>query len=459
MHDENGTILIVDDEADIRWVLRRILEEQGHRILEAANGREGLSQVEQHRPDLILIDLRMPLVDGMQLLKTIRDRFPDLVAVILTAHGDVGSAVEAIKMGAFDFLVKPVSEEIIRVTVRNGLDKARLIRRVEHLEGQLPHQPTGRIIGHSLAIRRAIELVDKVAPTDLTVLLVGESGTGKELFAHMIHQKSSRRAAAFIAVDGGAFPETLAESELFGYEKGAFTGADKRKIGKFELAHEGTLFLDEIGNMTLDVQAKILRAIEQKKIYRVGGRSLIPIDARVISATNADLEEMVRKDRFREDLYYRLNAFTIEIPPLRARQDDLPLLIDHFMKQSHWGSQGVTISNEAMELLLTYDWPGNIRELKNTVERAILICSGIVVPDDLPPKIRTARDADSRKSLSGTRTSLKKTGDWGARLEEEKAIREILEKTGWNRAETAMILEIDVKTLYNKMKKYNIHPY
>jgi len=451
-----ASILLVDDEPDIRWVLRRILEKEGYAISEAGNGKEASDLLEKGGIDFVFLDLRMPRMDGMSLLRQFHEKFPDLIVVILTAHGDVALAVEATKLGAFDFMVKPVGEEEIKVVVKNGLEKARLKHTVERLEGQLPPQQTGPIIGQSSAITKALELVQKVAPTDLTVLLIGESGTGKELFASMIHRNSHRSDKPFITVDGGAFPETLAESELFGYEKGAFTGADRRRLGKFELAHEGTLFLDEIGNMSIDVQAKILRALEQKKIYRVGGRTLIPVDARIISATNADIEEMVRINRFREDLFYRLNAFTIEIPPLRERKGDIDLLVKHFISMSQWGGHNVEIADEAMRCLVNYDWPGNIRQLKNCIDRTLLICSGTITLEDLPAKIRQREEGPEDVPEF---QNLKDAGEWGARLEEEKIIRATLEKTAGNRGETANLLGIDVKTLYNKMKKYKIKPF
>ncbi|MBN2384971.1 sigma-54-dependent Fis family transcriptional regulator [bacterium] len=451
-----ATIALIDDEADLRWVLRRILVEDNYAVVEAENGTDGLKLIEKGGIDFVFLDLKMPGMDGMDLLKIIHEKFPDMVVVVLTAHGDVSQAVEATKLGAFDFMIKPVSEERIKVAVKNGLERHRLQSTVERLEGRLPPVQTGPIIGQSPAVKKALELVTKVAPTDLTVLLIGESGTGKELFASMIHRSSLRANKPFIAVDGGAFPESLAESELFGYEKGSFTGAERRRLGKFELAHEGTLFLDEIGNMTLDVQSKILRALEQKKIYRVGGRTLIPVDARIVAATNADMEDMVKNNRFREDLFYRLNAFTIEIPPLRERIGDIKLLIEYFVSLSQWACDHITISDEAMCLLTNYDWPGNIRQLKNCIDRALLICSGTIKPEDLPSQIQTSETISSDHPDF---KSLKEAGDWGARLEEEKIIRKTLEQTGGNRGEAADILGIDVKTLYNKIKKYQINPY
>lgn len=449
-----SSILIIDDEPDIRWVLKRILEEDGHDVAEVHNGYEGLSLLGKEDFDLVILDLRMPEVDGMTILRKIKSDFHDTVVIILTAHNEVSAAVEATKLGAFDFLVKPADEETLKVTVNKGLEHARLQEKLERLEGLVPKILTGPIIGNSAAVQRAITLVKKVAPADIAVLLNGESGTGKELFATMIHKHSRRKNNPFIPVDGGAFPDSLAEHELFGSEKGAFTGADKRRVGKFELAHQGTLFLDEIGNMNLDVQAKILRAIEQKKIYRVGGKRLVDVDVRIITATNANLEEMVRKGRFREDLYYRLNAFTIDIPALRERLDDIPLLVSHFISKLNLGEKSVAISEDALDILKNYHWPGNIRELKNCIERAVLITNGEIIPDDLPTRIM--QKSYDHELDPGYKT-LKEAGEWGARREEEKLIRQTLNEKSWNRAETANTLGIDVKTLYNKMKKYGIN--
>ncbi len=383
----NEKILVIDDEEAILESLADILEDEGYQVITAKNAAEGLQKVKQEQPDLLILDVWLPDQDGLKLLKTLRKESPDLPVIVISGHGTVETAVKAIKLGAFDFLEKPLSYDRVVVTVANAL-KFRALRE-ENIT--LKRHLTGPgITGQSQAVLELREAIERVAQTDATVLITGESGVGKEVAARMIHTLSRRAEKPFVAVNCAAIPEDLIESELFGHEKGAFTGAVSSKKGKFDLADGGTIFLDEIGDMSLSAQAKVLRVLQEKCFERVGGTKTISVDVRVIAATNKNLTEEIKKGRFREDLYYRLNVIPIHIPPLRERPEDIPLLVEEFLDEfaRHSGLGRKKITPEAMEALKRYPWPGNIRELRNLIERLVILSKRDTISlEDLPPEI------------------------------------------------------------------------
>ncbi|MDI3542494.1 MAG: hypothetical protein PWP57_97 [Candidatus Atribacteria bacterium] len=375
-------ILVVDDEESLREMLQEFLEGEGMLVELAQNGQEALEKLRSLNLDLVLLDLRMPGISGIEILQEIKKEEPDLPVVVITAYGSVDNAVETLKMGAFDFITKPFKLEELRNAISRALEVELLKRERQYLLEEMQDQFCFEgVVGQSPRMREVMRVASLVAKTDATALIYGESGTGKELLARSIHYQSSRRDKPFVVVNCGAIAETLLESELFGHEKGAFTGAQARKLGKFELADEGTIFLDEIGEMSPAMQVKILRVLQERSFERVGGTNLIQVDVRIIAATNRDLRKEVREGKFREDLYYRLNVVPIELPPLRSRKEDLPLLCDFIIKKHsqklHKKIKG--ISPQAMRLLKKYNWPGNIRELDNVIERAIILTEDEII--------------------------------------------------------------------------------
>ncbi len=438
-------ILIVDDEAVVRESLGNWFREEGYAVDVAGSGKETLQKLGEHAYDIFLIDIKMPGMDGLQLQRRIREINPEATIIIMTAYASVETAVEAMKQGAYDYIVKPFDPDHLEHVIRNAVERKHLvaenIRLRTHLqETALFHE----IVGQSPAIQRVLEQIRLVAPSETTVLIRGESGTGKELVARAIHANSPRRYMPIVVVNCGALAEGIIESELFGHEKGAFTGAHYRRKGKFELADGGTLFLDEIGDISLKTQVDLLRVLEEKKICRVGGNTPIPVDFRLIAATNKNLEALVAEGRFREDLYYRINVFSITIPPLRERPEDIPLLAEHFRKKfaQSMNKPVLGISPAAMELLRKHDWPGNVRELQNAIERAVLVCRGREIqPEDLPLHVNEAREPAVGKSLADM---------------ERQHIRRILQETNWNISQAARLLGIDRVTLYNKIKRYDL---
>lgn len=438
-------ILVVDDELVVRDSLTKWFQEDGYRVDSAENAAAALKKLQQQPWDIILLDIKMPGMDGMELQRRIKDIDKNIVVIIITAHASVDTAVQALKEGAFDYVTKPIDPDDLSHLVRNAVHQRRLTvenlqlrQKIEELSGY------DLIVGESQQMKKVMELVRTVAETDSTVMIRGESGTGKELIARAIHASSARRYFPIIPVNCGALPETLLESELFGHEKGAFTGAQYRRKGRLEMADGGTLFLDEVGTISTKTQVDLLRVIETKQFTRLGGNEVITVDFRVICATNTNLEQAVEQGKFREDLYYRLNVFTIFLPPLRERRSDIPLLADHFRKKYSLAmSKNITsISPEAMDLLVRYDWRGNIRELENAIERAMVVGQPPCIrTEDLPLQLSNSRRMAARDSLS----------------EVEKAhIATILDRTGWNITRAADILEIDRVTLYNKIEKYGL---
>ncbi len=376
-------ILVIDDEKSIRKTLREILEYENFKVDEAADGLEGLSLAEKENYDIILCDIKMPKMDGLEVLDKIQKTKPDTTIVMISGHGTIETAVESVKKGAFDFIAKPLDLNRLLVTIRNAMDKTNIVSENKVLKKKI--SKTFEMIGESAPIKQIQEMIEKVAPTDARVLITGENGTGKELVARWIHEKSNRSAGSFIEVNCAAIPSELIESELFGHEKGAFTSAVSQRKGKFELAEEGTIFLDEIGDMSLSAQAKVLRALQENKITRVGSEKEIKVNVRVIAATNKDLQKEITKGNFREDLYHRLSVILIKVPSLNERKDDIPLLIEYFTQQicSDQGIPVKSFAKEALKELQKLNWTGNIRELRNVTERLIILCDKSITAKDV----------------------------------------------------------------------------
>ena len=455
-------ILVVDDQQDICWLLSSLLKDAGYAVSTAADGQQALEVVAKQPPDLVLMDVRMPRLDGMTALERLKQGDPHLPVIILTAYGEVQSAVQAMKLGAEDYLLKPFNNEEVVLAVRRALEQVALSDEVRGLRVQLESAAgLGEVMGTSQEIQKVFVQVQQVARTNFTVILQGETGTGKELVARAIHQQSDRRAMPFLAVDCGAVPESLIESQLFGHERGAFTGANATRQGDFELASGGTLFLDEISNLPLGIQAKLLRVLQERQIRRVGGRQFIRVDPRILVASNMDLQDEVRHGRFRQDLFHRMNEFAIVIPPLRQRRQDILFLAKAFLEQArrelkkHIGG----ISEAAAQLLQEHTWPGNVRELRNVIRRAALLCAHMIEPEHLvalgdagvPPTSVASLDESVAPGLS-----LKEiTRDAVANLERQ-AVEAALRLTKGNRREAARLLQVDEKTLRTKIRVLGI---
>ena len=447
-------ILIVDDEASIRTTLRGVLEDEGYRVSAAGSGADALRLVAEEPPDLTFLDVWMERMDGLETLAEMKRLRPDAVVVMISGHGTIETAVKATRLGAYDFVEKPLSLEKTLIIVARALEHARLERENAALRESAALR--AEIIGDSAPMRRLHEQIATAAPTTGRVLIHGENGSGKELVARAIHAQSTRAERPFVEVNCAAIPEELIESELFGHEKGAFTGALARRRGKFELADGGTLFLDEVGDMSLKTQAKVLRALEEQAFERVGGKDTLKVDVRVLAASNRDLEAAIREGRFRDDLYYRLNVIPIEVPPLRARKDDIPQLVDHFIALfcSENGKRPKTVSGEALGYFLAYDWPGNVRELRNMVERLVIMAPGDVIgADDLPAPLRP-KDAAGAAAGEPRERSLKEARD---NFERAYILAE-LRAQDWNMTRTAERLGIERSHLYRKIKAYGITP-
>ncbi|MBN1841235.1 MAG: sigma-54-dependent Fis family transcriptional regulator [Deltaproteobacteria bacterium] len=440
-------ILVVDDDAFMRDACHQTLTKQGHSTTLAKSGQEGLGLLEKSSFDLILLDLNMPNEDGLFILAKIKDIDPEAIVVMISGYGSIETAVQAIKLGAFDFITKPFTPEELLNTVKRALRKRQLtiedIDTKKHIDKERKHT---EIMSQSPAMAKVKEMITMVAPTDSTVLLQGESGTGKGLVARKLHELSRRRGSPFVSVDCGSLVKTLFESELFGHVKGAFTGADTTQLGKFEMAHGGTLFFDEISNINLEIQAKLLKAVEEKRISKVGNHKVVKVDVRIISATNRNLQETITKGNFREDLFFRLNVVSINLPPLRDRKEDIPLLVDHFLKVFNQ-KQSKTVegfSRNAMKALTEYDWPGNVRELENTVERLIVFAQD---------KTITSHDLVYSNTVLSQMVATQPI-----RLEEmeREHIIKVLDTVRGNKTQAAQLLGIDRKTLRIKLKKYEI---
>lgn len=453
---------MVDDEENMRFLIREALHAQNYCIDTASGGRDALALLQEKEYGCVIMDIRMANMDGLQTLAEIKKIRPNLPVIMMTAFGSRKIALNAIQEGAYDYFTKPFDINEMRIVVKRAMEKKTLEKENEILRQQLAGtNEHSLIVGRSDAIRDVLQLIDRVADNDLTVLVLGESGTGKELVATVVHEKSPRKNMPLIKMNCAAIPETLLESELFGHEKGSFTGAGARKIGKFESAHGGSLFLDEIGDMSLVTQAKLLRVLEEHAFERVGGNETIRVDIRIIAATNQDLAEAVKQKRFREDLFFRLNVLPIPMPPLRERLDDIPLLVNHFLVEAleRYNTGMRRVSNETMRLLMDYKWPGNIRELANVIQRAVVIAQGeLITPDCLPAHLRGAlapQDQVSKQDMPFD-GSLQEVIDNVVSTTEKKLIEEALNRTDWSRTKTARMLKICRKSLHNKMKKYGL---
>jgi len=448
MTETSAHILVIDDDKAMRDACFQILSRQGYRVELAASAKQGLILLERLSFDTILLDLVMPDIDGLETLKKIKALDPEIEVIIITGYGTIQSAVESIKAGAFHFLSKPFVPDDLRNLVSRALEKRRLDLENLYLRQELKSKDERNVLVYeSDAMSRIIDMIARVAPTDSTVLITGESGTGKGLVARKIHQLSQRSRRPFITVDCGTLVETLFESELFGHVKGSFTGADANKVGKFELAQNGTLFFDEISNIGLEVQAKLLRAVEERKISKVGSHRVITVDVRIIAATNKDLAKSIKDGSFREDLFYRLNVVLIQMPPLRDRKSDIPLLVQYFLEKynARLRKDIRGISPDALDLLVRHDWPGNVRELENTVERLVVLSPGpYLEPADLV--------------FAGTILTPAAEPSAGVSLRdlERHHIIHTLQRCDGHKSETARALGIDRKTLREKLKRYNI---
>ena len=445
MKPEEIGILIVDDEASVRDSLYQWFKADGYRVDTAEDAASALKKLQENPWDIILLDIKMPGMDGIELQNRIKQIDKNIVTIIITAYASVDTAIQALKDGAFDYVTKPIDPDDLSRLIRNAIEKRRLVTENIQLRQQIEELSLpDEVVGESLAMKRVMEMVNTVAKTDSTVMILGESGTGKELIARAIHSRSSRRYFPIITINCGAYPEGLLESELFGHEKGAFTGAMYRRKGKLEMADKGTLFLDEIGNISEKMQMDLLRVIETKNFTRLGGDKAIDVDFRVISATNKDLEKAIKEGSFREDLYYRLNVFSILLPPLRERRTDIPLIAKYFLSKyaQSMNKNVVDFSPQAMEMFMGYDWPGNIREVRNVVERAMVVAQG--------PQIQVEDISFPFPSPA--------TPSGGASLEEveKDQILKILNQTKGNIAQAAEILKISRLTIYNKIEKYHL---
>jgi len=463
-------ILVVDDEENIREGLKTVLEMEGYEVDTAIDGNEAINKINTNVFDLVILDLKMPNLDGYEFLNIVSKTDPYLPIIILTGHGSLQEAVELTKKGAFDYFLKPPDIDKLLTSINKALDLRRGLLEKNKEKISQPYEALDSIVGESEEIKNIKLIIRKVAPTDATVLITGESGTGKELIANAIHALSNRRNGPFIKVNCGSIPETLLEAELFGHEKGAFTGAINRRKGRFELAHKGTIFLDEIGEISPKLQVALLRVLQDKEFQRVGGEETIKVDVRIITATNKNLEEEVKKGNFREDLFYRINIISIHVPPLRQRKVDIPILANYFLKKyakiHNKNIEG--ISEELMNILLEYSWPGNVRELQNFIESSVIMCSeNILTVSSIPPHYQTkllqpkvnitisqqkkeeTELAESDKVICiKLGTSLKEA--------EKKIIEKTLETVGYNKSKAASILGITRKTLIMKMREYGI---
>src|SRR5205809_2833436 len=463
MDQAKPRILVIDDDPRIRSSLVDTLELEAFEVVSAGDAETALQQVSADLPEVVILDLRLPGLDGMEALRKLKEIAPQLPVVILTGFGDVPSAVEAMRLGAYDFLNKPVGPEKILIVVRRALEHQALGTELKALRSKLGQRdPLRWLMGRGQDIQQVTQQIRHVADSNFTILIQGETGTGKELVARSIHQLSARREKPFVALDCGAIPETLIESELFGYEKGAFTGADRRREGHFQLAQGGTLFLDEIVNLPFPTQAKLLRTLEERQVQVLGAKGPLPVDVRIIAAANVPMDGEIRTGRFRQDLYYRLNEFVIVVPPLRERVEDIVYLAERFLAEASMELQRPVrgISDEAVQVLLGYHWPGNVRELRNVIRRAVLLSSDLIEPGHLLPLPANSPEARPVEVSAFLPPGLprREMARMAAAEAERRAIRQALRTARGNKSEAARILGTDFKTLHLKMRRYGIRP-
>jgi len=442
-------ILVIDDEERMCWALERALSQEGYQVATATRGMQGIDLAQETDPSLVILDLKMPDVDGIEVLKELKKLNPYIPVIMITAHGSIDTAIEAMKIGAADYITKPFKLEEIKVQIKQALHLSELEDQVNFLRQELGER-YGKIVGQSDAMKEVALLIQQVAKTGTTVLISGESGTGKEVAALEIHKASNRADKPFVAVNCAALPEQLLESELFGHEKGAFTGATSKKKGRFELANKGTILLDECGEMQLSMQVKLLRVLQERCFERVGGTETIHVDVRVIATTNVDLTKAVSNGSFREDLYYRLNVMRINMPPLRSRKEDIPLLVNHFLEKFD-PSHSKKISTEAMKILTHYNWPGNIRELQNTIERALIVCQSVEIqPLHFPKELLNNIEEPITPALALSE------GGFSLQELEKHLIIKALEKHNNNQTKAAKYLGITRPTLLYRLQKYGV---
>jgi DNA-binding NtrC family response regulator len=450
------TILVADDELSMRQNLVELLGEEGYVIIEAADGQEALAITLRHHPDIVLLDINLPHLDGLTVLRTIKKELPDTVVIVFTAYGTSERAIEAMKAGAHDYLEKPFDLDEFLLIIRRSFQYRELLGEVRHLRSRVgiigPSPVNEAIVGNSGKMQEIFKLIGRCAPTDTTVLIQGESGTGKELIADALQRHSLRHERPFIKVNCGALPESLLESEIFGHERGAFTGAVAMRPGRFELAEGGTIFLDEVNTMPPSLQVKLLRVLQNRTFDRVGGKETLTADVRVIAATNKDLEREVKEGRFREDLYYRLNILHISVPPLRDHPEDIPVFVDHFLRKYAAGRMAM-VASEVMERFRAYSWPGNVRELENVVQRALVMAQGdIITPEDLPLTLQGEQDIlAGRISLQDGMPLKKIIADV-----ERELIQRALHESGGNQSKAARILHINRRQLFEKIRRFRI---
>ena len=447
----------MEDKESMAAMLKETLEAEGYKVIPARDAAKGIKYLKDGKIDLVLTDLKLPDKNGIDVLKASKEENNLTPVIVMTAFGSVEAAVSAMKEGAFDFITKPFDTDHLIILIKRALETQRLVTENILLKEEVSSRfGLPGIIGKSRNIVDVAQIVQKVAATKTTVLILGESGTGKELFARAIHNLSSRRHYPFVPINCAAIPKALLESELFGHEKGAFTGADARKLGKFELADKGTIFLDEIGDMDLAIQAKLLRAIEEGEIERVGAITSITLDVRIVAASNKDLEKAVEEKKFREDLFYRLNVFPVKVPPLRERKEDIPLLVEYFINRycNEMKTPVKSISKEALDILMGYHWKGNVRELENSIERAVILCDGDVIA---PGHFVLSKEVQSAAGpFSLTDGTLESVGKGALRTAETKRIISALHETRGNKSKAAEILQVSYKTLLTKIKEYGI---
>ncbi len=449
------TILVVDDKDSMRNMLTETLSGEGYRVDTATDGKRALDLIRNKAYDLVLTDLKMPESDGLSVLSGTKQVDNETPVIMMTAYGTIEDAVQAMKLGAYDFITKPFDTEHLCVLVNRALENRRMVEENSLLrEELLADHGVANIIGKNEKMVELCNLVQKVAKSDASVLLQGESGTGKELFARAIHQLSNRQPRPYIAINCAAIPSELLENELFGSEKGAFTGAHARKMGKFEIASTGTIFLDEIGDMDISLQAKLLRVLQQKNFERLGGTKTVDVDVRIIAASNMDLNQLIKEKKFREDLFYRLSVFPLVIPPLRERSDDVQAISEYFMDKycRELKKPVKTLSKEAIDLLMKYHWPGNVRELENTIERAVILAEGKKIgPEHLAIRLQRSEDVQLRDGAG-----LKEIGAHAQAMAEKNTILRVLRQVRGNKRKAAQVLKIDYTTLFDKIKKYEI---
>jgi two-component system response regulator AtoC len=456
------TLLVADDDASIRSLLKQLLSDEGFNVLEASTGIEVVDKVKESSPDLVIMDVRMPELDGIEALARLKSTNPKTAVLIMTAFGSSNAAIRAMELGAFDYITKPFELDKISHSVKRVLDYQDLTAEVEVLRDEISSLvQTERIVGNSPAMQEVYKTIGKVAKADATVLITGESGTGKELVAEALHFNSNRRSGPMVKVSCAALPETLLEAELFGHEKGSFTGAMTQRRGRFEMADKGTIFLDEIGEMTVPTQTKLLRVLQERKIERIGSNLPIKVDIRIIVATNKDLQKQVEQSKFRDDLYYRLNVINIHMPPLRDRKEDIPSLVEHFLAKHRYSAtaQPAAISEEAIRRLMEYNWPGNVRELENVIERAVVLSRGqIITSRELPfgdHEAGEGEEGEGDADAKGDSSFFKKSV---AQFEKDLIMKALRDANG-NRSKAAEMLGIYRRLLYAKIKEYGLEGY